>query len=472
MVRILVVEDDVRYGQRLCKNLTLAGHVASSVESGEAALAFLRRESVDLVLSDVVMPGISGLDLLSRIRNSEADGADPDTPLILLTSVDRVDTAVQAMRAGAQDYITKESSRDAIVLRIERVMDAAGLRRRADALEHALESASPLETIIAESDEMKGVMRDIHEIAEADANVLIVGETGVGKELAARHLHRHGRRGKQAFIDVNCAALPTDNLFQSEVFGHEKGAFTGAVDRKRGKLELADGGVLFLDEIGDMPAESQGKILRALDTQAFERLGGDRKITVDLLVIAATNKDLRAEADAGRFRRDLLFRLDVLHVEVPPLRVRRTDIVPLVRHYLQRSAGRRGRTAPELTPDAADALVRYDWPGNVRELINVVERLLLRHRGEAPLSLDSVRREGVADGPGADLPASTGVVRIPAGGISLEELERQAILEALKRCDWVQSAAARLLKISPDRMNARVKKFGITHPSWRSHTGD
>ena len=318
MARILVVEDDARYGQRLCKNLALAGHHTEFAGNGEEALAILRRQDADLILSDVVMPGIGGMELLRRIRAGGTEGADPDIPVVLLTSVERVDTAVQAMRAGAQDYITKESSREAIVMRIERVLEAAGLRRRADVLQQALDSASPLVDFISVSDVMKDVLRELEEIADADANVLITGETGVGKELAARHLYRLGKRSREAFIDVNCAALPTDNLFQSEVFGHEKGAFTGATERKRGKLELADGGVLFLDEIGDMPAESQGKILRALDTQTFERLGGERKISVDIVVIAATNKNLREEADAGRFRKDLLFRLDVLHIKVPP----------------------------------------------------------------------------------------------------------------------------------------------------------
>ncbi len=469
MARILVVEDDKRYGERLRRNLTLAGHEADWVDGGLAALESLREKAVDLVLSDVVMPDLNGLELLRRIRSGETDGVDPDVPVVLLTSVDRVDTAVEAIRAGARDYITKDSTRDAIVVRIERVLEAAGLQRKAAALQQALDSASPFGELVAESEPMKEILREIEATAEADTNVLVTGETGVGKELVARNLHRMGQRRDQAFIDVNCAALATENLFQSEVFGHEQGAFTGATEQRKGKLELAHGGLLFLDEIGDMPAESQAKILRVLDTRTFERLGGNRRISVDITVIAATNKDLREEAEAGRFRKDLLFRLDVLQIHVPALRERPEDILPLMRHYLERNAQRRGREAPDITPDAADALVAYDWPGNVREVINVSERLLLRHRSSGPLTLASVQREGIE--PTAGSQGSGGLLRLPPQGVSLEELERQAIFQALEQSEWIQSVAAKLLRISPDRMNARVKKFGITHPSWRAHKG-
>ncbi len=469
MGQILVVEDDSRFGSRLCKNLEMAGHRATLVDGGVAALAYLQEHKVDLVLTDVVMPEMDGLELLRQIRSGANHTIEARLPVVLLTSVERVDIAVEAMRAGAQDYITKDSNRDAILFRLERVLETAGLQRRADILEQTLQSVSPLEEIVAQSSVMRSILSEMKEIAAADANVLITGETGVGKELVARHLHRLGRRSKQALIDVNCAALPTDNLFQSEVFGHERGAFTGATERKKGKLELADGGILFLDEIGDMPPESQGKILRALDTQAFERLGGSQRITVDIVVMAATNKNLQQEAEAGRFRKDLLFRLDVLQLHVPPLRERRDDIFPLAQYYLKQCAGRRGRPAPELTPDAAEALVQYDWPGNVRELINVVERLVLRHRTDGPLTLAAVRKEGIEDSTGESASGSGQVFSLPPNGMALEELERQAIVQALEQTDWIQSAAAKLLRISPDRMNARVKKFNITHPSWRSH---
>jgi len=267
---------------------------------------------------------------------------------------------------------------------------------------------------------------------------------------------------------VNCAALPTENLFQSEVFGHEKGAFTGAVGRKRGKLELADGGTLFLDEIGDMPLESQGKILRALETQEFERLGGNQKIRVDLAFIAATNKDLRREVEEGRFRRDLLYRLDIIRLRIPPLRERVEDILPLTRHYLEEYARKYHRPVPDITASAQHMLTAYPWPGNVRELKNLVERIILRHRHREAIDEEMLRGEGlVIDTP--ESCSSRGSLSSGDDLLPLSEIEKKAIIAALERADWVQSEAAKILEISPDRMHARVKKYGLHHPSWRSH---
>jgi transcriptional regulator with GAF, ATPase, and Fis domain len=259
-------------------------------------------------------------------------------------------------------------------------------------------------------------------------------------------------------------------MFQSEVFGHEQGAFTGATARKRGRLELASGGILFLDEVGDMPLESQAKILRALDTQGFERLGGEKKISVDLCVIAATNKDLRTEVAEGRFRQDLFFRLDVLHVHIPPLRERTLDIAPLAEFYIQYYAERYRRPRPVVSQEAIDVLKEYPWPGNVRELKNLMERLILRGVPGGRVTPKDLRREGLSTSIVSDRPEETSSpVRLPPEGIELEELERLAIIQALERCGWVQRDAAALLGISPDRMNARVKKFGLSHPSWRTH---
>ena len=463
---ILLVEDDARYAARLQKNLLLEGYQVETAASGEEALEACGRTPFDLVITDVKMPGMSGVELLKRlIAMREAD--DTELPVILLTSVDSVQTAVEAMKAGASDYITKDADRDEIMLRVEKVLAGAQMHAENKRLRTQIQVAGETHPFIAQDPKSRAILQEIDNVAETGAGILIAGETGVGKDLIARMIHQKSPRRDQSYVDVNCAALPTDNLFQSEVFGHEKGAFTGAMERKRGKLELADGGTLFLDEIGDMPLESQGKILRALETQEFERVGGTQKIRVNLAVIAATNKNLEQLMRSGQFRQDLLYRLDIIRLVIPPLRERKNDIIPLAHHFFASYARKYRRPAPELTPDAKELLLHYSYPGNVRELKNLVERMVIRHRECLQVTAELLRREGllpdiqvsIGDGDengGDDLP-------------SLEEMEKQHILTALERSNWVQSEAARLLKISPDRMNNRVKKYGIHHPSWRTH---
>jgi len=464
---ILLVEDDTRYASRLKKNLELEGYEVRVSGSGEEALAVFQREAVDLVLSDIKMPGMDGIDLLKRLAETQA-GEDEETPVVLLTSVDSVRTAVEAMKAGAADYITKDADRDEILLRIEKALAGAKVRSENQRLRKQTQNAGDFGVLIAVDPKSKAILDEIQTLADTGAGILIVGETGVGKELIARYIHRAGPRVDQPFIDVNCAALPSDNLFQSEVFGHEKGAFTGATQRKQGKLELADRGTLFLDEIGDMPPESQGKILRALETQEFERLGGSQKIKVDIAVIAATNKELHREVAAGRFRQDLLYRLDIIRLDIPPLRERKEDIYPLAVHFFERYAGKYRRPAPKISDPARVLLESYPWPGNVRELKNLVERVVIRHRDCERVDERILQREGLA----ADKESgeSFGLESDADPGLfSLEEIEKRAIVAALERSGWVQSDAAKLLRISADRMHARIKKFGLHHPSWRGH---
>ncbi len=465
--RILLVEDDKRYASRLKKNLEIEGYETVTAFSGEEAFdIFTREEGIDLVLSDIKMPGMSGLDLLQHINESRS-GDDQEIPVVLLTSVDSVRVAVDAMKQGAADYITKDADRDEIVLRIEKVLSGAKVRAENRRLKKHIQISGEFGQFIAESQQLKAILDEIDSIADACAGVLIEGETGVGKELIARRIHEQSPRSDQAFIEVNCAAIPTDNLFQSEVFGHEKGAFTGASGRKRGKLELADEGILFLDEIGDMPLESQGKILRALETQEFERLGGNRKIKVDIAVIAATNKNLLDEVRAGRFRQDLLYRLDIIRLRIPPLRDRTDDIVPLAVYYFEDYAQKYRRPLPELTDDARRLLERYSWPGNVRELKNLVERIIIRNRNRTSVDEEMLQREGLR----GDSGRTDGNTSLPDGGeecLSLEEIEKRAIVQALEKSDWVQAEAAKLLLISPDRIHSRIKKYGLSHPSWRT----
>lgn len=464
--RILLVEDDRRYAARMAKNLQLEGYDVVSAYSGEEALDVFRNESVDLVLSDIKMPGMSGVDLLERINEIQS-GDEHDVPVMILTSVDSVRVAVDAMKAGAADYITKDADRDEIVLRIEKVINGAKVRAENRNLRRQIQAAGAFGKLIAESPSMKAILDEIDAVADSGAGILIEGETGVGKEIIARRIHNCSPRAEKAFIDVNCAAIPTDNLFQSEVFGHEKGAFTGATGRKRGKLELADGGTLLLDEIGDMPLESQGKILRALETQEFERLGGNQKIHVEVAVIAATNKDLRREAQMGNFRQDLLYRLDIIRLRIPPLRERVEDILPLAKYFFTEYANKYHRAIPQITSQAAEVLTAYSWPGNVRELKNLAERITIRHRDCSSIDGDLLEREGL--GEQGIAPESTAVAGAAAELLPLEEIEKRAILTALARANWIQSDAAKILQISADRMHARIKKFGIHHPSWRAH---
>ncbi|MFB3786672.1 MAG: sigma-54-dependent transcriptional regulator [bacterium] len=467
---ILLVEDDRRYASRIAKNLSLDGYEVLTAYSGEEALDLFEKEAVDLVLSDIKMPGMNGIDLLKKITDRLVQD-EQEIPVIFLTSVDSVRVAVEAMKTGASDYITKDADRDEIVLRIEKVLSESKVRAENRSLKKHIQTAGEFGRLIAVSEPIQAILKEIDGFVDAFPGILIEGETGVGKEIIARYIHNRSPRASHAFIDVNCAALPTENLFQSEVFGHEKGSFTGAVGRKRGKLELADGGTLFLDEIGDMPLESQGKILRALETQEFERLGGNQKIKVDLAFIAATNKDLRREVEEGRFRQDLLYRLDIIRLRIPPLRERVEDILPLARYYLEVYARKYRRPVPEITPAAQNLLTGYSWPGNVRELKNLAERIILRHRNRETIGADLLLGEGLVGHPPVS-PSSQEALVPPGDRMPLSEIEKRAIIAALEQTDWVQSEAAKLLEISPDRMHARIKKYGLRHPSWRARKAD
>ncbi len=463
--RILLVEDDQRYAARLKKNLALEGYDVILASSGEEGIELYGREPVDLVLSDIKMPGMSGMDLLKQI-GAQHDGGEHEVPVVLLTSVDTARMAVEAMKAGAADYITKDADRVEILLRIEKVLAEARIRAENRLLRSRIQDVGEFGRTIAEDPKSITLLQEIDTIADSGANILIIGETGVGKELIARCVHQKSPRSDKPFIDQNCAAIPTDNLFQSEIFGHEKGAFTGAINRKLGKLELADGGILFLDEIGDMPLESQGKILRALETQEFERVGGTRKIRVDIAIIAATNKDLQFEVREGRFRQDLLYRLDIIRLQIPSLRERPGDIIALANHFLDQYTRKYRRPLPVITEEARAFFERYPWPGNVRELKNFIERIVIRNRDCEAIDPALLQREGLSLENGALL--STGGTEVEDEMPSLEEIERRAIVAALEKANWVQSEAARMLDISPDRMHARVKKYKLQHPSWRA----
>lgn len=461
-IRILLAEDDQRYARRLQRNLEDERFEVEMVPDGQAAFERLQKESFNLLLADIKMPGKDGLELLKDIKGGQAAGIDPDFPVILLTSVDSVKTAVEAMRSGAEDYLTKDADWEEIVVHLNRALEHHRRIRENERLRSQVEARDDFGEVIALSPAMGEVLRQVEEIAPTEATVLITGETGVGKELVARQIHKRSQRGGGPFLEVNCAALPDDNMFQSELFGHEKGSFTGAHEMRKGRFELAQGGTLFLDEIGDLSIDSQAKILRAIETLSFERLGGARKIQADVRLVLATNHDLQKNVEQGTFRRDLYYRIHVFHIPVPPLRDRKEDIATLARYFLDDFREKYRRTSLEFSGDAQSLLENYSWPGNVRELRNLMERLaLVKADGtvtQEDLSACGLNRHVEA----------LSETQMPQDG-SLEEIEQAAILRALEKADWIQKDAAAILDISVDRMNARIKKYGITHPKWKTH---
>ncbi len=418
--------------------------------SGEEALERLAAAAFDLVLTDIKMPGMDGMDLLRRVK---ADA--PDTQVIVLTAFGTIEMAVEAMKAGAFEYVTKPFNRDELKLAVRKALRVRNLETENVRLRREVKRRYGFENIVGDSPQMQRVFRLVEKVADTDASVLITGESGTGKELVARALHYQSRRADRPFVAVNCAAIPRE-LLESELFGHRKGAFTGAIRDKKGKLEEAGQGTLFLDEIGDLPIELQAKILRALQEREITPVGGSEIVHVGARVVAATNRDLEAEIEAGRFREDLYYRLAVVPVRLPSLRERPGDIPLLVAHFLKRLGG--DDPPVRVDPAALDALSRYPWKGNVRELENTIERLLILRE------TDTIRLEDLPDKirrPTEPADADGFSFTFPPGGVSLAEAERLLILEALERSGWNQTRAAQLLRVPRHILLYRMDKFGI-----------
>src|SRR6266550_4236552 len=360
MAKILIVDDEQSIRTTLGKILEDEGHRATLCESGEEGLAQYAREEFDLVLLDLWLPGVEGMAILERLRNAGAP------PVIVISGHGTIDTAVRATRLGAYDFLEKPLSLDRVLLTIRHALSDRKLRDQVRDLRRHLAID---ELLIGDSEPMRKLDQQIRSAAPSNSRVLVSGENGSGKEIVARTLHRLSQRAEQPFIDVNCAAIP-EELIESELFGHRKGAFTGAIDDRKGKFELADGGTLFLDEIGDMSLKTQAKVLRVLQEQTFQKVGGQQTISVDVRVIAATNKSLDAEIANGSFRSDLYYRLNVVPIEVPPLRARGNDVTLLAEHFLRRFAAETGTPKKRLSSGAERKLLGYPWPGNVRELRN------------------------------------------------------------------------------------------------------
>ena len=466
---LLLVEDDQVFADRLKRNLELAHFQVVLANEGGQAISQMQNHTFDLVVTDVRMPGMDGIQFIRKIKVEGVESVDPDIPVVVLTSVGSVETAVEAMKLGASDYIAKEADRQEIVLRIRKVLEQSEIVHENRLLRDQLERRDEFRDLIGTSDAMMQIKDEIEQIAPTNATVLITGETGVGKELVARAIHRTGPNAKGPFIDVNCAALPDDNLFQSEVFGHEKGAFTDAHFTRKGRFELAHRGTLFLDEIAELSRDSQGKILKALEQQMITRLGGTRPIKVDCRYVFATNKHLLTHVETGDFREDLYYRINVIPIQIPPLRERRSDIPLLAKFFADQFSQKYNK--PEMFfEESAMAMLRdAHWPGNIRELRNVIERLVIRNRGDI-ITRAQVELVGLSQKAGAgSAGAGATTINIPETGISLEQVEQDLVVQALEKSGWNQKDAAQLLGISVDRMNNRVKKYGLRHPSWRVH---
>jgi two-component system NtrC family response regulator len=436
----------------LSKILGRAGFAVRTAPEGKQALDFLRRESSDLVLTDQRMPTMDGLQLLAQIQRLDAR-----LPVVLMTAYGTVSTAVEAMKRGAADYLTKPFERDELLLVVDKAIRQRQLEDEVVSLHGVLKDRSQLGNIIGVSPVMQEVYSLIERVSFADVPVLITGESGTGKELVARAVHQGSNRASGPFVGLNCGAVP-EGLLESEFFGHERGAFTGAVRTRPGRFEQAHGGTLFLDEIGTMRVDLQAKLLRAIQEREIQRLGSSETRSVDVRILAATGEDLEGAIRRKTFREDLYYRLNVVPIHLPPLRDRREDVPLLVQHFLETASRKFSRDAPGIEPDAMEHLQGYPWPGNVRELENCMERLLVLTRGPQVTveDLPPNLREGV------DATAmSVNGFELPAGGVRLTDLERHLILQALQRCRGNLRPAARLLGISYKTLQYRVRKYGL-----------
>ncbi len=458
MGRILIADDHDSLRRGLARALTEAGHDVEEAPNGNAAIERLHEGAFDVVLSDLKMGGSDGLDVLRTSKTLH-----PNSVVILMTAFGSVHTAVEAMRIGAFDYVPKPFEIEEMEVKIEKALEHRRLRNEIDYLRHTQSDIYDFDRIIGASGALQRVLDVVRKVARSNATVLIRGETGTGKELIAGAIHHNSPRAGRNFVKVNCAALQ-ENLLESELFGHEKGAFTGADKQRIGRFEQADGGSLFLDEVGDMSANTQAKILRVLQEHEFERLGGTRTIRVDVRLMTATNRNLAQMVANGLFREDLYYRLNVVSIEMPPLRERKEDIPALAQTFIRRFAGELKKKIEGMTPEALKLLMRYNWPGNIRELENTIERAALLCENRL-IEADDLRLVGEA--PSTSGEGGSVVVKLPPTGIALEEIERQALIEALKMSNWVQKDAAELLHISPRVMNYKIKVLGIDFPRGR-----
>ena len=443
---ILVVDDEKSQREILEMILSGEGYDVTTAASGEAALKFAKDRRFDLALTDLKMTGMDGIELLSQLL-----AYDSSIIVILLTAHGSIESAKEALRRGAFDYLEKPYDKSALLETINRALD------RLEAIDSEIVSASP---------KMETVKKMVLKVARSNSTVLVRGESGTGKELIARAVHNQSPRATEMFQAVNCAAI-NENLLESELFGHEKGSFTGAHAEKKGLFEIADRGTLFLDEIAELDVGIQAKLLRALQERKIRRVGGTHEINVDVRVIAATNRDLRAMVSDGRFRDDLYYRINVLSIDVPPLRERREDIPVLIEYFLKKHTKNTSRLVTGLTAETKKLMNDYSWPGNVRQLESAIERAILLSEGDqiTPDDLPTEVRQEVG-------PAAEGAFKLPAEGINFEEVERNLITQAMEQTDYNITRAAKLLGLTFRTLQYRLEKFGIKKPDGRDGEGE
>lgn len=460
MAKLLVVDDEKNLRLVVQKEMTRQGHDVECAEDGESAWEMLEGQDFDVVLCDINMPRLDGMALLRRTREKIQNPPE----VIMLTGQATVESAIEAMKLGAYDYLTKPYRIGELSALVTAAADKQQLKVDNQRLRAQIaRTHQSLPEIVAESPQMKEALRLVNRVAPSDASVMITGESGVGKELIAQAIHRLSPRSEKAFIDLNCAALQ-DTLLESELFGHEAGAFSGAKARKLGLFEIADGGTLFLDEVMEMPMPLQSKLLRALETRSFFRVGGVKKVEIDVRLIAATNRDKDQAVADGIFRTDLMYRINSFEINIPPLRERREDIEPLARHLLYKLAGAQ---APEMSPAAIDALSVYEWTGNVRQLRNCLERAILLCDNEMITPRDlppeiAFRTERPSVSVNYHTPNATGVSSFHnASPTNLRDVERQQIIGALEKTGWHRGKTAELLGISPSTLYRRLREYHL-----------
>jgi len=442
LYRILVVDDEEPQRNTLAGFLKKQGYAVETADSGRAALELADQRHFELALLDLKMPEMDGIELLEKLKEQ-----NPEIQIIMMTAYGTVETAVEAMKKGAYHYIGKPINLDELKLNVKKALNNQGILIENRYLKEELKQQYGDLKIIGESKPIQEVLSTVARVAPTNSTVLIIGESGTGKELVARAVHTLSQRKDERFIPVSCAALP-ETLLESELFGYEKGAFTGAVKKKEGRFELADGGTLFLDEIGDIPLETQVKLLRVIESQEFDRLGGKDTLKVDVRIIAATNQNLEKRIREKTFREDLYYRLNVISILIPPLRERKEDVIPLVEHFIKKSNQKCGKEIRGITQRAKEILLSYDWPGNVRELENIIERGVVLSRGDALddedlSSLSFGKRKGISP------------------DFSLKEMEKSHILAVLEKNDWNLGQTSEILGIHRNTLRLKMKEYGI-----------
>lgn len=451
--KILIVDDEAIQRDIVRDILEDQGYDVAAVSNGVEALTYIRTSPVDVVLSDLRMPGMDGVELLQQIKTF-----DSEIVVVVITAYGSLESAVDAVKKGAYDYLAKPLGKEQLTLVVERALSRKQLADENRSLRRELQERYEFHNIIGHSPQMQDVFKMVDKIAPSESTVIIYGESGTGKELIARALHSHSKRRNQRFLAVNCAAIP-DTLLESEMFGYEKGAFTGANTQKKGLFEEADGGTLFLDEIGDLEITLQAKLLRVLQEGEFQRVGGTKTLKVNVRLLAATNKNLEEEAREGRFRQDLYYRLNVVPIFLPPLRARKEDIPSLAAHFLEKFNAKHGKQVKRIASSVMKRFLDYRWDGNVRELESVIERSVILADHDT-IEMDTLP-ERLHEPASPQTPVNPMEFDIPADGISLEQLERDLIESALKKTNWSIKKASELLGLSYKTLQYRIQKYHL-----------